>query len=284
MAGAISGKRASSPGVTALGGLFLVAAILVAPAIHGSGLTTGQAAELGPRPAAQYANVWTTWSGNNNAVQTGTGCTLNTGSAPSLSMSSAGVVTGTGDENPTPTSSCSPMWYRGDAYAGGHACVTSGACATGDDYTPSSTRTVQIVANWTFTAKVSVWAWCGVSGNGGSQPNYAEVNVTPYMEVYDTSYSNGWDMPNTYFATFHLDSRDLPCTTSGSGSAAQTTVTFNEKFQAMSYASMLGGNTYEIHTALDVSMWQEATGSAATEASYAAVNTQIGTMNFVALN
>jgi hypothetical protein len=248
--------------------------LMVVPNPQGS---TAIAAQV--HPLAKYSSYWTPWNGNNNLDRTGSGCTLNVGSNPSLSMTTSGTVTGSGDWNPTPGSSCSPMWARGDAFAGAHACV--GSC--NGDFTPSANGLYQLTVNWTFSITVKVWAFCGNSGTGNNQPNYAEVNVTPYMAVYDYSQSEGWTMPNSYYPAIHLDSRDLPCTTSGSGTAAQQSVTLSQDVTTVGYGYFTTVNSYEIHGALDISFWQIATSSDASEAAFSQSGNQIATMNWISI-
>jgi hypothetical protein len=132
------------------------------------------------------------------------------------------------------------MWMLGDSHAGTHTAAT---------FTPTTSGYYVFSATYTIDLTIQVYATCTSSGAlGVNQPDYAEVNVTPYIALYNDNYGDGSTVPNADFNVFHYDTRDLAC----SGTVINSQITFDQTMTINTYAYLFSSCTYAPRAALDL--------------------------------
>lgn len=145
--------------------------------------------------------------------------------------------------NPAANSKCTSVYWYDQQWMGVHA----------GNYTPSSTGIYVLTENVTVDIYIQLFAACTSStGNGASQPDFAEVNVSAFVAAWDNSYGTnavlgtGPNMTSAYI--FHLTTQDFPC----SSGIINQNVTFNRTILSSSRLYLQSGNEYQFRAALEL--------------------------------
>lgn len=159
-------------------------------------------------PLTTLNSFYSPYTSTTFQMSTGSDCGWE-GNAPAASTSGSNSVSISAALNPNPHSGgCSPMWMFGSSDAGWHVYGPSGAYY----FTPSQTRFYNMSASWSVTINLYVAAACGSASNGVSLPDYAEVNITPTVALFNVNLNDGQTLPSAQVLNYiHGDTRDLAC-------------------------------------------------------------------------
>jgi hypothetical protein len=147
------------------------------------------------------------------------------------------------------------MWMRMNVETQLNACYGN-SCPTATNYLYfAHTRVYNFTVSYTFSLAATVFADCsGANALGYSQPDYAEINVTPYFSM--TNYTDGepapYNLPNDYQTIFHLDTRDLQC---GSSGTIDQTVKLTETVTTSALVYLYDNSGYQPAVGLQVSAY-----------------------------
>jgi hypothetical protein len=173
--------------------------------------------------------------------------------------------------------------------AGELACIGSGCPGSSTYFIPASTGFYTLTATWEFSLSLYVQAFCPSAVSGNSLADYAEINVTPIMAIYNQSLFDGWVVPNTLQSAFHLDTRDLVCVKNVQGLyVISLPRTFTKTFTETTFCYLQAAAKYEPRAGLDMQMFVVSTSSYAAAAYYQSSNTptnnNIATLTSIAVS
>ena len=230
-----------------------VASLFVAVGFLVLSVQLGSNAAAGPSPAALHPatsmgapyNAYYT-SGDSYSHSSGSGCTMQSSSAvTNWGAAGSGVVWNSISLNPSPQSSCQPMWMEAAIGAGWHTCAPSGTCGS-TFWAPSSSRLYNVSAEWSLQISVDLGVDCG-----SSYALYSELNVTLAIEADNEARGEGDTIPSVGLNLLHFDTRDVGCGTSPND---QTVVYSIDETEAVTVQAYLSSSfDYEFRSALQIS-------------------------------
>ena len=243
------------------------------------------------RPLASWSSYYDHWWTPNDLNRTGTGCGTgaSTYAGPHMTSDTSGIIDGAIDAAPAASAGCTPMWMSLAEGAGEHACIGTGCPSTSTYFVPTTTGFYTFTATWVLSLSMYVLAFCPSGGvSGSSLSDYAEVNVTPYMAIYNQSNPDGWGVPNNFQMQFHMDTRDLVCVTNLQGyHFASQAITLTKTVTSDTVVYLTAGFGYEPRAALHMEMFVVATSSyqasAYWQSSNSPTNSHIATLTSIAV-
>jgi hypothetical protein len=133
------------------------------------------------------------------------------------------------------------------------------SCPTTSSYlSVSSSRMYTVTASVTFSLAATVYASGGAGCFGGSLSDYAEVNITPYLAIWNATSASPYTLPAAYQTLFHLDSRDHYC---GSGGAISLTEALTGTLPVTAYVYLQSGDQYQPSAGLQVTAFVVSTSA-----------------------
>jgi hypothetical protein len=227
-------------------------------------------------PLTTLNSFFDAWGGTTFAKSSSGSDCLWEGSSPSYATSGSSGISISANLNPNPVSGgCTPMWMYGEANAGWHACASS--CA---NFAPTQTRFYNVTATWELTINVGVYAYCGSASSGDGLGDFAEVNVTPYMAIWNVGLGEDYTLVNTYYPLIQINTQDMAC----SSSSINVDKTWGQTVTMNTMAWLSSAYTYQPRAAIEAETFVVSTDSGGT-AMYASGQFSVtGTLSSIAIN
>jgi hypothetical protein len=223
-----------------------------------------------------WTSYYAAWRTPNDVNASGTGCSYSASTyhEPAMTTSSSGIVaTPLMDAAPSATSPCTSATMSASDNAGTMACIGSSCPSSSTYFAPTSTGYYTFTATWEFSLSLYVQAFCPGAVSGNSLSDYAEINVTPFMAIYNQSMPDGWVVPNTLQSAFHLDTRDLSCVKNAQGLYVIILPrTFTKTFTETTFCYLQSGAKYEPRAGMDMQMFVVSTSTYDAAAYYQSSN------------
>jgi hypothetical protein len=249
---ALGGIRTLPLGLVAiLIGVCLIAYSMTS-GLRPEGTTQSTSPGTAVNPQTTLSSFWDSWGSSAFTHSTGSDCDWE-GSQPTWATTTPSEISVNAALNPNPVNGgCNPMWMLGEAWAGWHVCGTS--C---DNFAPSQTRFYNVTATWSVEITVSVYAYCGSASSGAGLSDYADVNITPYMAIWNSNLDENYPLINTYFPEIQVSTLDLAC----SSDAVNFDKTWGQTVTMTSMAWLSSSYTYQPRAAFEGQTWVVSTDS-----------------------